>query len=118
MRAAAPSYRRSYATPYSGKHNANSQNPAGTKTASPDFSRSTSRRGVQRMRIERSDHPHLLEWHSANCLALAEHCPTPRVKTVLRLLAADFALEADALRRRARSAAGAAARPLDPAASH
>ena len=54
------------------------------------------------MQIERSDHPHLLEWHSANCLALAELCATPYVKKVLRLLAADLALEADALRRRAR----------------
>ena len=55
------------------------------------------------MLIERSDHPHLLEWHSANCLALAEQSAIPRVRTMLRLLAADLALEADALRRRARS---------------
>lgn len=63
------------------------------------------------MKIERSDHPHLLEWHSANCLALAEQSATQRVRTFLRLLAADLALEADALRRHAR------ARPLELTAS-
>jgi hypothetical protein len=55
------------------------------------------------VKIERSDHPHLLEWHSANCVAIAELCTTPRVKKVLRLLAADLALEAEALRRRIRA---------------
>jgi hypothetical protein len=54
------------------------------------------------VKIERSDHPHLLEWHSANCVALAELCATPQVKKILRLLAADLALEAEALRRRMR----------------
>ena len=55
------------------------------------------------VKIERSDHPHLLEWHSANCVALAELCATPQVKKILRLLAADLALEAEALRRRMRA---------------
>ena len=56
------------------------------------------------VRIERSDHPHLLEWHSANCLGLAEHCAVPQVRKILRLLAADLALEAEAVRRRMRAA--------------
>ena len=56
------------------------------------------------VKIERSDHPHLLEWHSANCVALAEMSAAPQVKKVLRLLAADLALEAEALRRRMRTA--------------
>lgn len=55
------------------------------------------------MQIERRDHPHLLEWHSANCLALAELSAAPHAKKVLRLLAADLALEADALRRKGRA---------------
>jgi hypothetical protein len=55
------------------------------------------------MQIERSDHPHLLEWHSAHCLGLAELCEIPHVKKVLRLLAADLALEADVLRRKTRT---------------
>jgi hypothetical protein len=55
------------------------------------------------VKIERSDHPHLLEWHSANCVALADLCATPQVKKLLRLLAADLALEAEALRRRMRA---------------
>ena len=56
------------------------------------------------MKVERSDHPHLLEWHSANCLALAEQSATPDVRKLLRLRAADLALEADALRRKVRTA--------------
>lgn len=55
------------------------------------------------VRIERSDHPHLLEWHSANCVALADLCATPRARKILRLLAADLALEAEALRRKIRA---------------
>jgi hypothetical protein len=55
------------------------------------------------VRIERSDHPHLLEWHSANCLALAEQCAVPQVRKTLRLLAADLALEAEAVRRKIRA---------------
>jgi len=55
------------------------------------------------IQIERSDHPHLLEWHSAHCVALAEICATPQAKKLLRLLAADLALEAEVLRRRARA---------------
>jgi hypothetical protein len=47
-----------------------------------------------------SDRPHLLEWHSAHCLALAEHCERPYAAKILRLLAADFAIEAVVLRRR------------------
>ena len=67
------------------------------------------------MKVERSDHPHLLEWHSANCLALAEQSAVPEARKLLRLLAADLALEADALRRRARAGAmaGAMAGPLE-----
>jgi hypothetical protein len=55
------------------------------------------------MQIERSDHPHLLEWHSAQCIAHAELCANPHVRKTLRLLAADLALEAEALRRKART---------------
>jgi hypothetical protein len=55
------------------------------------------------VKIERSDHPHLLEWHSANCVALADMSAAPQVKKLLRLLAADLALEAEALRRRMRA---------------
>jgi hypothetical protein len=55
------------------------------------------------VKIERSDHPHLLEWHSANCVALADLCATPQVKKTLRLLAADLALEAEAQRRKMRA---------------
>jgi len=55
------------------------------------------------MQIERSDHPHLLEWHSAQCLGLAELCDAPHVRKVLRLLAADLALEAEVLRRKMRA---------------
>jgi hypothetical protein len=60
------------------------------------------------MQVERSDHPHLLEWHSAHCVALAEHCEAPQVRKMLRLLAADLALEAEVLRRKLRTMAVAA----------
>ena len=56
------------------------------------------------VKIERSDHPHLLEWHSANCVALADMSATPQVRKTLRLLAADLALEAESLRRKLRVA--------------
>ncbi len=46
-----------------------------------------------------SDRPHLLEWHSAHCLALAEHCERSYAVKILRLLAADLAIEALILRR-------------------
>ena len=55
------------------------------------------------MQVERSDHPHLLEWHSAHCVALAELCQAPHVRKMLRLLAADLALEAEVLRRKMRT---------------
>jgi hypothetical protein len=46
------------------------------------------------------DLPHLLEWHSSHCVSLADACETPRAKKILRLLAADLAIEAESLRRR------------------
>jgi hypothetical protein len=46
------------------------------------------------------DLPHLLEWHSWHCVGLADACESPRVKKILRLLAADLAIEAETLRRR------------------
>ncbi|WP_068023894.1 hypothetical protein [Rhodoplanes sp. Z2-YC6860] len=45
------------------------------------------------------DLPHLLEWHSSHCICLADASAFPRVKNLLRQLAADLAIEADALRR-------------------
>jgi hypothetical protein len=51
------------------------------------------------MEIGPSDYPHLLEWHSSHCIALAELCTQPRVKHILRLLAFDLTLEANLLRR-------------------
>jgi hypothetical protein len=45
------------------------------------------------------DLPHLLEWHSSHCICLADACAVPRVKNLLRLLAADLAIEAETLRR-------------------
>jgi hypothetical protein len=56
--------------------------------------------GPLSMSRRNSDRPHLLEWHSAHCLALAEHCERPYAAKILRLLAADFAIEAEILRRR------------------
>jgi hypothetical protein len=44
--------------------------------------------------------PHLLEWHSWHCVALADDCPDIRVKKLLRLLAADLAIEVLTVRRR------------------
>jgi hypothetical protein len=57
------------------------------------------RDGQSSMPRRNSDRPHLLEWHSAHCLALAEHCDRPYAAKILRLLAADFAIEALILRR-------------------
>jgi hypothetical protein len=57
------------------------------------------------MEIGRGDYPHLLEWHSSHCVALADLCATPHVKKILRLLAVDLALEAQALRREMRMTA-------------
>ena len=45
------------------------------------------------------DLPHLLEWHSSHCICLADACAVPRVRNMLRLLAADLAIEAGTLRR-------------------
>jgi hypothetical protein len=45
------------------------------------------------------DVPHLLEWHSWHCVGLADACENARVKKILRLLAADLAIEAETLRR-------------------
>jgi hypothetical protein len=50
-------------------------------------------------RVGARDFPHLLEWHSSNCVGLAEACGNERVKNILRLLAADLAIEAETLRR-------------------
>ena len=44
--------------------------------------------------------PHLLEWHSWHCVGLADACENPRARKLLRLLAADLAIEAETLRRR------------------
>jgi hypothetical protein len=54
------------------------------------------------MDIGPSDYPHLLEWHSSQCVSLADSCAVPRVKNILRLLAADLALEAELTRREIR----------------
>jgi len=48
-----------------------------------------------------NDRPHLLEWHSAHSLALSAACKSPRSTRILRLLAADLAIEALAARRQA-----------------
>jgi hypothetical protein len=45
------------------------------------------------------DVPHLLEWHSCYCVGLADTCQDARVKHLLRLLAADLAIEAVTVRR-------------------
>jgi hypothetical protein len=45
------------------------------------------------------DVPHLLEWHSWHCVGLADTCQDARVKNLLRLLAADLAIEAVTVRR-------------------
>jgi hypothetical protein len=49
--------------------------------------------------VSARDLPHLLEWHSWHCVGLADACEAPRAKKILRLLAADLAIEADSLRR-------------------
>jgi hypothetical protein len=51
------------------------------------------------MQTEPSDHPHLLEWHSARCLGLVELCKNDRARKIMRVLAADLAIEAETLRR-------------------
>jgi hypothetical protein len=43
--------------------------------------------------------PHLLEWHSSHCVGLADACENAHAKKILRLLAADLAIEAETLRR-------------------
>lgn len=45
------------------------------------------------------DFPHLLEWHASHCICLADTCSTPHVRKLLRLLAADLAIEAETRRR-------------------
>ena len=45
------------------------------------------------------DVPDLLEWHSWNCVGLADTCSNARIKTLLRSLAADLAIEAETVRR-------------------
>jgi len=54
----------------------------------------------QRSDLTSRDVPHLLEWHSWHCVGLAEGCANARVKNLLRLLAADLAIEAMTVRRR------------------
>jgi hypothetical protein len=53
-----------------------------------------------------SDRPHLLEWHSAHSLALANCCKSSYGVRILRLLAADLAIEALTARRQAATGNG------------
>jgi hypothetical protein len=58
------------------------------------------RYGVSRFQhVGPRDLPHLLEWHSSHCICLADACAVPRVKNLLRQLAADLVIEAETLRR-------------------
>ena len=54
---------------------------------------------AQRTDLRPRDVPHLLEWHSWHCVGLADACQNARVKNLLRLLAADLAIEAATVRR-------------------
>ena len=54
---------------------------------------------MQRVDLTARDLPHLLEWHSSHCVSLADTCSNARVKTLLRLLAADLAIEAVTVRK-------------------
>jgi hypothetical protein len=54
----------------------------------------------QREELIPRDVPHLLAWHSCYCVGLAEACQDARVKKLLRLLAADLAIEAVTVRRK------------------
>jgi len=42
--------------------------------------------------------PHFLELLVTNCITFAEDCISPRTKRILRLLAADLAIEAEKYR--------------------
>src|SRR4029453_15532274 len=53
------------------------------------------RTGDQSTQLSTWARPHFLEFLSTNCVTLAEDCAGPRTKRILRLLAADFALEAE-----------------------
>jgi hypothetical protein len=46
-----------------------------------------------------ADTPHLLEWYASYCVTLAENCERPRTQRLMRLLAADLAIEAHRRRR-------------------
>ena len=60
------------------------------------FNRSDS---LQEIELRPRDVPHLLEWHSWHCVGLADACHDVRVKKLLRLLAADLAIEVLTVRR-------------------
>jgi hypothetical protein len=51
--------------------------------------------GDQSTQLSTWARPHFLEFLTTNCITLAEDCTGPRTKRILRLLAADLALEAE-----------------------
>jgi hypothetical protein len=53
---------------------------------------------AHRANLDPRDVPHLLEWHSWQCVALADACQDVRVRNLLRQLAADLAIEVTWLR--------------------
>ena len=52
-----------------------------------------------RVTLTARDLPHLLEWHSSHCVSVADASSNARVRHLLRLLAADLAIEAVSVRR-------------------
>jgi len=54
---------------------------------------------LQETELRPRDVPHLLEWYSWHCVGVADASQNAQVKTLLRLLAADLAIEALTVRR-------------------